>query len=112
MADVTFTAGGLAPRGRLGNIVYKQRHGRTMLSSVPSAPVDGWSDAQQANREVFRTAAAYAQSVLSDPLAARAYARLAQERKRPVNSILIADFRTPPTVDEISFDEYRGAAGN
>jgi hypothetical protein len=112
MAKVTYVPGSPTLSGRLGNVVYRRRNGQAEIVRPPRKPRAGWSAAQDANRDRFRIAAAYARDVLADSLQAEYYARLAAAMKRSGMSILIGDYLSPPTVDAISDSAYRGQRGD
>jgi hypothetical protein len=112
MAKLTYDPGQPAITGRLGNVVYRRRSGRTEMASRPKAPAVGWSAKQTANRDRFSLAAAYAREMLAEPLRARRYTELASARKTSVTGLLIKDYRTPPTIELIEDSAYRGQAGN
>ena len=66
----------------------------------------GREQRQQRNR--FRAAAAYAKSIVLDPVKSAFYARLASAKKMRVFPLAIRDFFLPPEVDEIDLTGYRG----
>jgi len=112
MASTTFNGFLDRIKGRFGNIVFKKRNGVTFISRPPAPSTVPPSDAQLAARDRFRLAAAYAKSVLADPVLRPLYEQLARGRQRPVFSVAIGDYFKSPMVDAIDATSYHGHVGD
>lgn len=99
-------------RGMVGDLVFREVRGSTVLSRKPDRSAKPPTEAQEAQRERFREASFYGKAVLADPDARAFYEALAEKRKKPVFSIAIADFLNAPTVKGIDADAYTGATGD
>jgi hypothetical protein len=53
--------------GKMGDIVYYQRRGKTHIRKVPAKPSKPGTPKQTANRERFATAQRFAATVIADP---------------------------------------------
>lgn len=71
--------------GRMDGIVYRRSvSGRIYISRTPDMSRVQWSPAQQAHRQKFKLATAYAKAALADPQLRTHYEeRAAQENRRP-----------------------------
>ena len=99
--------------GSVGDLVFRRTpSGGQSIASKPSPPAGGPSEAQLAQRDRFRRAAAYGRSVMADPEARAFYDALAAARKVPVFSLVVADFLHAPTVGAVDVSGYAGAAGD
>lgn len=111
MAKVEFDKSIGAFRGKVGGLIYREQHGQTVVLSGYKRK-DRPSAAQREVRARFEAAQAYAAKVLAHPLKRERYRQLAAERKRPPNTLLIANFLTPPTVERVDLAEFDGRAGD
>ena len=98
--------------GTNGGMVFRQLQGKVVVAQRPDTRDLEPSPAQQAQRDRFTLAAAYAREVLSHPWQRRMYERLAASRNRRVDKLLMSDFLTPPVVDEIDVSVYHRRAGD
>jgi hypothetical protein len=92
-------------------MVFRRVRGKTVIAQRPIGSAREISPAQQAQRERFAQAGEYARQVLSDPCQRRIYERLARERNRRPDSLVMSDFLTVPTIDEIDVSAYQRQAG-
>src|SRR5215217_4809937 len=69
------------------------------------------SEVQLSGRERFACGQHYSRHVLADPARRAVYQKLAKERKRPTNNLLVANFLNPPGIELVDVGEYTGAAG-
>jgi len=85
MAKVTLNPALTSIRGRLGNTVFRRTaNGGTSLIKLADMSNVKWSPAQQAHRQRFKQASAYAKAALADPAVRAHYLeRAAAENKRP-----------------------------
>ena len=99
-------------RGKVGDLIFKRLNGTMFIARKPDVGKRVLSPAQVAVTERFRQAVSYGKMAMADPLARAAYQQAAQEKKRPVFSLMIADFFNTPSVDEIDLSAYTGQTGN
>jgi hypothetical protein len=112
MAIVQFNPLFQSLRGRVGNVIYRQRNGRTFMHVAPPKPKpQDWSPEQQAHRARFAQAAAYARSVCADPARRAAYEAVKKPGDPSVYSTALRDWLRPPTVAEIDLASYHGKRG-
>ena len=112
MAKVELNPALAGLRGKMDGWVYRQQNGQTVAVPYWPASDDAPSAAQQGGRERFRAAQAYASKILADPLQRALYRKLGAEQKRPPNAVLISNFLTPPTIDQVELEGYAGGAGH
>jgi hypothetical protein len=98
--------------GRIGNVIYRQINGQTWVSPVPRPTKQPPTKAQQAHRERFRQASAYARQVCADPQRHALYAKLVTDKTKTVYGTAIRDYLKPPEITAIDLDHYRGQAGD
>jgi hypothetical protein len=101
--------------GRVDDFVYRQTLHGVVVARRPrpkAAPrKQKKSSAQKDQQERFSCANLYARHVLEDPLARRAYERLAKERNRRFDRMVAGDYLTPPVIEHIELAGYHGRAG-
>ena len=96
--------------GMLGNqLVFKQdKAGRTIVSVKPTFDENRtFSDAQQAQQEAFREAAAYARTAKDEPV----YEQKAEGTTKSAYNIAMADWFHEPEILEIDLSGWHGQAG-
>jgi hypothetical protein len=112
MAKVELNSALSGLRGTMDNWVYRRtRRGGTTVGRRPifsGAP----TAAQQAVRERFRSAAAYAKSALLDPALRGRYELAARSRQMQAYAFALTDFMMPPVVDAIDPSGYHGRLGD
>jgi hypothetical protein len=69
------------------------------------------SDVQRGIRSKFKLAAAYARVAIADPATKQLYSKMASPGQTAFN-LALADYFTPPTVDNIDTDGYTGVVGS
>ena len=76
--------------GKFGDMVFRRtRNGGLSLIRRANMSNVEWSPAQQANRQRFREATAYARQALADPQVRAAYEEMAaQTGKRPIEAAI------------------------
>lgn len=78
--------------GTVGNLTFRRMHGRQTLIKKPDMSNVQWSPAQQAHRQRFRLAVAYAQSAMADSeVRARYEQEAAIKGKRPFD-LAVSDY--------------------
>jgi hypothetical protein len=98
--------------GRIGGLVFRQVNGKTRVGWRPRPSSRPPSDAQLAQREYFRRAAAYGNAVKNDPARHAVYAAFAAEKNITVYATAVRDWLKPPEITAIDLDHYRGQAGD
>lgn len=78
-------------RGKMGNVVFRQLYGKTVVSRVPDFSRRKLSAAQKAHLRQFKAAALQAQAALKDPKRRAAYQAKARRQKRPLIAVAISD---------------------
>lgn len=92
-------------------MVFRRVRGKTIIAHRPDVRSRESSAAQQAQREKFALARAYAKSVLADPWQRQAYEKQAKLRNRRVDLLVVSDFLTPPVIELLDVSGYQGQAG-
>jgi hypothetical protein len=111
MAKIELNAAVGAIRGKMDGWVYRQHRGQTVVQPHRILEKGEPTAAQHTQRERFRAAQAYAAEVLANPLRRQEYQKLGVERKRPPNALLVANFLTPPVIEQVEFSGYAGGQG-
>jgi hypothetical protein len=111
MAKIELNAAVGAIRGKMDGWVYRQHHGQTVVQPHRILEKGEPTAAQHNQRERFRAAQAYAAEVLANPLRRQEYQKLGAERKRPPNTLLVANFLTPPVIEQVELSGYAGGLG-
>jgi len=80
-------------RGKQGEVVFRQfPNGDIIVSKAPDMSAVEWSPAQQAHRQRFKTAIAYAKAAMADPHVSAIYeTQAATQNKRPFQ-IAVSDY--------------------
>jgi len=99
-------------RGRIGGLVYMRgRNGTTNIARARRADAP-LSPAQQAFREQFIAAAAYAKAAIVDPVLGPRYAAAAEAAGQQPYPLAVADFLKKPVVEAIDPSAYHGVIGD
>lgn len=111
MAKLTLNSALSGIRGRIDNWVYRKFGDRVIIARRPASggPV---SPAQQAIREQFRAAAAYAKAVFADPVRRPPYEAAAKVKGTSLFAFVMGDFLNPPEVAAIDAASYHGHIGD
>ena len=97
--------------GKLGGlVVFRQRFGKTLLTTAPGTRTKEQSAAQQEITNRFQKAVVYAKSVLADPAVKAEYKAAAGEGRSAYN-LAIADFFNSPSILNVDVSAYTGEAG-
>ena len=77
----------------MGSIVFRRSHtGEMSITKLPDMSNVEWSDAQQAHRQRFKLAVAYAKAAMADPTVRAVYVEIAaQKHKRPFD-LAVSDY--------------------
>lgn len=97
--------------GKLGDIVFRQVNGKTIIAKRPRK-TKVMSPAQERQRERFSQAVAYAREQTSDPATRDEYARGINDCKPSAYNVAFADFMTAPKIHEVDTRAYAGKRGN
>lgn len=97
--------------GQIGDLVFKRYEDKVVLARKSNPNQQEPTPAQAATRERFRAGAQYGKLVMADPPLKALYAAAAKAKKKPLFSMMMADYLHAPTVSSISLDAYAGAAG-
>jgi hypothetical protein len=100
-------------RGMVGKqIVFKKRAGKPYVAAPPDINENRKATpGQQAVRERFKTAIAYAAAAIKDPAVKQAYADRAKRGQSPHN-VAFQDAFLPPVVQGIITQGYHGQVGD
>jgi hypothetical protein len=112
MAKITYTPGWGHVHGHVGTFVYRERQGQDILAQKPDQVNQPNTPAQQAVRQNFRDAAAYAKGAMQDPQAHAAYLAKAKELRSSPVAVAIKDWMTPPVVTAIDLSGYNKQVGD
>ena len=99
-------------RGKVGDLVFKEVQGETVIARKPDMTGVAATEAQMAAREKFRQAALYGKMVMADPATKTIYEEAAKAKGQPVFSLIVADFFNAPSVDEVDLSGYAGQVGD
>jgi hypothetical protein len=100
-------------QGAMGDMVFKKRGKKVYVSIKPKAGASGEpSEAQRAQRKVFRKAVSYATSALADETARAFYQALAEVKETPARALCIKDYLKAPTMDDLDLSKYKGQVGD
>jgi len=97
--------------GGMGDWVYQMRNGKTILGMKPINNKEP-SEAQLAQRERFRLAAAYAKFAMADEATRAFYEPIAQQRDIPFYALAIGDFLQGPSIKPLDLSGYKGRIGD
>lgn len=97
--------------GHIGDLVFREVRGRTVISQKADLSHLEPTAAQQAARERFREAALYGKAVAADPVLKALYEAAAKAERKPLFSMMVTDYLHAPVVSTIDLNGYTGAAG-
>jgi hypothetical protein len=109
MAKVRRTPGAPKFKGSIGDMTYYERNGQECVKGKserdPNMP---WTPGQVESQKGFRSATAYAKSVLGDPKQKSVYEAVAKFEKRAAYHRAISDALNKPAVLQIDASAYTG----
>ena len=93
MAKVTLEPWMKRIHGKRGNVVFRRgRKGQITITKVPDMSTVQWSPAQQAHRQRFKQAVAYAKAAMANERVHQVYEKAAaQQGKRPFD-LAVSDY--------------------
>jgi hypothetical protein len=93
MAKITLNQIVVDVRGKVGEFVFRRTHtGEVILSKVPDMSNVTWSDAQQAHRQRFKEAVAYAKAAMAEPKVRAVYEKMAAEQHKRPFDLAVSDY--------------------
>jgi hypothetical protein len=95
MAKITLNPIIERAQGKMGNIVFRRSHtGEMCITKLPDMSNVQWSDAQQAHRQRFKLAVAYAKAAMAEPTVYAQYETAAVKAgKRPFDMAVSGYFK-------------------
>ncbi len=112
MAKVTFNPAVGHLHGHVGKLVFKERNGQDIVAEKPDQVNQPNTPAQMAQRQQFRQGALYAKGVMANAQAKAPYAAKAKAVHKPVFALAVADYLTPPVVEQIDLTGYHKHIGD
>lgn len=97
--------------GQVGNLVFSERYGKTVMSRKNTAKRE-FNENQKAQQLKFATAAQYSKAVLADAQARIPYDEAAKEKNTPVSGLIVADYLNKPNVEDIDLGLYGRQVGD
>jgi hypothetical protein len=112
MAKITYAPAVKHLHGHLGDMVFKERMGEDIVASKPDQVNQPNSPAQQAVKDDFRQAAAYAKGAMQDTQAHTAYGARAKELHSSPMAVAVKDWLSEPVVTAIDLSNYNKHVGD
>jgi hypothetical protein len=79
--------------GKFGDYVLRRSHtGETILSKIPDMSNVKWSEAQEAHRQRFKEAVAYAKAAMAVPEVRAIYEKIAAEQHKRPYDMAVSDY--------------------
>ncbi|HEX3009712.1 MAG TPA: hypothetical protein VHO90_19055 [Bacteroidales bacterium] len=97
--------------GKLGLIVFRNRAGKTFVSTAPEKKERELTEAQKLHQKEFQEAILYGQSIIADPATKAIYESRAEDGESAFN-VAVADFMRAPSIDNIDVTRYNGKVGS
>lgn len=97
--------------GKIGNIIFYQRNGKTVARKVSTARRKKPSPKQEEQKYKFKKAAAYAHQVTRELQWKQAYETAASPGLSAYN-MAMADYFHPPTIRSVNTSKYTGKKGS
>jgi len=94
--------------GGLGNLVFRELRGETILSRKPVSNGAEPTPGQAAHRERFKQAVAYGKFAMADNASREFYQYAAGQKNIPAFALSVADFLNLPSVEEVDLSAYEG----
>ncbi|MGA3015283.1 MAG: hypothetical protein ABSD71_14745 [Bacteroidales bacterium] len=99
--------------GRVGDIVFRNYRGKSVMAKRPDCSKVVKSPAQLANQKKFAKAVIYSKAVKSDPQQSESYSEKKKKmRYKDVYHAAMSDCLTKPKVQKVDLKTYRGQTGN
>ena len=97
--------------GAMGDMVFKKR-GKKVYVSIKSQGTSDPSEAQLAQRKVFKKAVNYSKAAMADETARAFYEALAEVKETTARALCIGDYLNAPSLEELDFSRYKGNVGD
>ena len=98
-------------RGRVGNLVYRQQNGKTVVSRPPQMP-NVFSKQQKEHQKRFQKAVQYAKAATIAPDTRKLYQAVAVAGNRTSFNVAVSDFFHAPQVVDFDLSGYAGHINN
>lgn len=98
--------------GAMGDMVFKKRGKKVYVSIKAKKGTGDPSEAQVAQRKVFRKAVNYATAAMADETLRAFYEALAEKRETTPRALCMGDYLNEPGMDELDFSRYKGNVGD
>ncbi len=92
MAKVILDAPFRRIKGKIGKLSYRWMYGQQTVMKTPDMSRVKWSKAQNANRQRFKAAIAYAKAAMADPHARAIYEKQAAGQNRKPFRVAVSDY--------------------
>ena len=97
--------------GKVGDlIVFRNKGGRTFVSSAPRKPIGEPSDAQKEHQKRFQEAVFYTKGIT--PEVEEMYKKEAKKKGITYYNVSVADFMKAPEIVNVDLSNYTGAIGD
>lgn len=98
-------------QGSIGDLVFKKRGNVNGVARKPDLAGRPPTPSQEAQRERFQRAVAYAQATLADPLLKEEYTNLARTREVTAFALCVQDYLVSPRIHGVDLSQSTGQAG-
>ena len=99
--------------GKVGDlIVFRNKGGKTFVSSAPRKSTGEPSNAQKVHRKQFQEASVYGKTVLLTSDTKEGYETVAKKKGLSAYNVAVADFLKAPNIVEINLSRYTGVVGD
>jgi DUF917 family protein len=99
--------------GRVGDIIFRNYGGKSVMAKRPDCSKVVKSPAQLANMAKFGKASKYSKAVKNDPQRREDYREKKKKTKyKDVYHAAMSDFMTKPKIQKVDLTTYRGQQGN
>src|SRR6185503_4138346 len=98
--------------GALGDLVFREVNGKTILSRKAQMSNVEPTLAQTNHRERFRQAAAYGKFAIANQTTREIYDTISDQRGIPAYALTVGDFLNLPSVEQVDTTAYHGQIGD
>jgi hypothetical protein len=98
--------------GRVGEVVFRNYKGKSVMAKRPDCSKVIKSPAQLANQNRFAKAVKYSKKVKSDPERSEFYRKNKKKKYQDVYHAAMSDFMSKPKVQKVDLNGYKGLKGN
>ncbi len=97
--------------GKLGPMVFRVVHGKTVIAKKAVLKEREDSEAQKKTRRRFLKGSQYAKKILQDPIMKQAYALRTKPGQSPYN-VALADYMNVPEIEAVDLSTFNGTKGS